>query len=44
MATLRIVLDRRYADKAGSFPSKIIIEHNQTNSAISLNLKLPEKA
>ena len=44
MASIRVKLDTRRADEHGNFPVKIIITHNQTNSAISFNCYLPAKA
>ena len=44
MASVRVKLDNRRADEHGNYPVKIIVFHNQTNAAISLNCYLPEKA
>ena len=44
MASIRVKLDTRRANENGNYPVKIIIVHNQTNSAISINCYLPEKA
>ena len=44
MSSIRIKLDTRRADEHGNYPVKIIISHNQTNAAISLNCYLPKKA
>ena len=44
MASIRVKLDTRRANENGNYPAKIVITNNQTNSAISLNCYLPEKA
>ncbi len=44
MASVKIWLDNRRADKDGKYPIKIQIFHNGSNTAISTGIKIPESA